>query len=379
MPGFMRLGRTAILTVLIGGTLLAFGCRDDATVTPPAHAAADAAVSVHRIPASTGRTFYVSKSGSNSNPGTRARPWRTIQYAVGHLGDNQRALVRSGTYTENVDFNRSGTASNPKTLAAYPGAHVVIQSGSYPLEIDAAYWRIRGFILQGAGHESTNVYFESSAHHVELVKNNIRRSRDQGIFSEASTNDLDIIRNRIHDNGDGTRDNGHSNGIYLEGEDHYVANNVIYDHPHGFGIQIYPENSHSVIVNNTVTGSAESGIVVGGDGGVADIEIRNNILAHNRNYGVSMDSDCPSDVTIARNLFNRNRSGWVEGGCGVSTSGNLGGSPRFVSYPNRMLALRRGSPAIDEAQAAWAPGRDIVGRRRPQGPGDDIGAYERRK
>ncbi|MGH3042472.1 MAG: choice-of-anchor Q domain-containing protein, partial [Gaiellaceae bacterium] len=70
----------------------------------------------------------------------------------------------------------------------------------------------------------------------------------------------------------------------------------------------------------------------------------------------------------------------VQGGCsGVTKSGNLSRSPRFVSYPKRQLALRRGSPAIDKAQAAWAPGHDIVGRRRPQGPGDDIGAYERPK
>ncbi|MBT8061265.1 MAG: hypothetical protein KJO85_01190, partial [Gammaproteobacteria bacterium] len=29
-----------------------------------------------------GATFYVSTSGLDSNPGTAAQPWRTVQYAV---------------------------------------------------------------------------------------------------------------------------------------------------------------------------------------------------------------------------------------------------------------------------------------------------------
>src|SRR5215212_3506995 len=46
---------------------------------------------------SEGRTLYVSRAGSDSNPGTLERPWRTIQKAVTRLKPGQTALVRAGT------------------------------------------------------------------------------------------------------------------------------------------------------------------------------------------------------------------------------------------------------------------------------------------
>jgi parallel beta helix pectate lyase-like protein len=334
-----------------------------------------------RLPPSKGKTFYVATNGSNSNPGTLTRPWRTIQTAASRLRPGQRAFVRAGTYRENVSITRRGTRRAPITIAAYPGEHPVIDSPSYPLEIEGAYWRIRGFVVQGArGTSSTNVYFESSAHHVELVGNEVRRSQDQGVYSEEETDHLFILANRIHDNGIDHRPGQHqSHGIYLQGTGHVVVNNAIWDHREGFGIQVYDQNAGSIIVHNTVVGSGHSAIVVGGSGGVSNITIRNNILAFNSNYGVQMDSDCPTGrVGIDTNVIYGNREGTIERGCSkVAIGRNLGGNPRFVSYARRNLALAAGSPAINRARAVSSPRTDIRGLRRPRGRGYDIGAYER--
>lgn len=338
------------------------------------------------LPASAGTTYYVSPSGSDSSRGTLERPWRTIQKAADTLKPGQRVLVRRGVYVEDLAIRRAGTAVAPITIAAYAGERAVLHAAStsgdtYPVRFQsgASFVRLRGFVIELArGTSSTNVYFEGSAHDIELAANEIRYSQDQGVFAERTTRQLHIVRNRIHDNGRGHESGQHqSHGIYLEGARHLVANNAIYDHPFGFGIQIYPDNHESMVVNNTIVRSGHSGIVVGGDGGVFDITIRNNVLAFNARYGVQMDSDCPTDdVAVDTNLIYANRYGAVQSGCSsVSTSGgNIAANPRFVAPGN--FQLRPGSPAINRARADFAPRVDIRGRPRPSGGGYDIGAFE---
>ena len=353
----------------------------------PVRASAAAAKLPPLLPRSRGKTFYVATSGSDSSPGTKQRPWKTIQHALNRLRPGQRALVRRGMYVQDHVIERSGTRTAPITVAAYPGERVVLRSAAtsgdtYPLRVSsgAAFFRIQGFILELAkGDSSTNVYFEGSAHDVELSRNEIRFSQDQGVFVENSTRNIHIIGNRIHDNGRGHQSGQHqSHGIYIEGADHLVANNVVHGHPYGFGIQIYPENEGTIVVHNTVVGSGHSGIVVGGDGGVSNITIRNNVLAFNARYGVQMDSDCPSAVTIDRNVIHGNRSGAIQGGCsGVDTSGgNLTSNPRFVAPGSRDYRLSPGSPAINRARGDYSLRVDARGRRRPLGGGYDVGAFE---
>jgi hypothetical protein len=377
MYGWIRTTALAAALVLSVPALAgADGSRADAKLPRP-------------LPPSRGQTFYVATTGSDSAPGTRARPWRTVQRALRSLRPGQRALVRRGTYAQDHVVERAGTPTAPITIAAYPGERVVLRAGSssgdtYPIRITsgAAYVRVQGFVLERAkGMSSTNVYFEGRAHHIELLRNEIRHSQDQGVFVEAGTSNIRIIGNRIHDNGIGRASGQHqSHGIYIEGRDHLVANNVIYDQRAGFGVQVYPGNKGTIVVNNTIVGNGHSGIVVGGDDGVGDIVIRNNVIAHNSNYGVQMDSDCPTGpVAIDRNVFHGNREGAVQGGCSrVSTSGgNTNADPRFVSRARKNFQLASGSPAINRARGDYSLRTDARGRRRPRGGGYDVGAYER--
>lgn len=255
---------------------------------------------------------------------------------------------------------------------------------TYPLRITtgAAYVRVRGFVIERArGTSSTDVYFEGRAHHVELSGNEIRYSQDQGIFSEATTSNLQILGNRIHDNGLGHQSGQHqSHGIYIEGRNHLIANNVISRHPYGFGVQIYPENRGTIVVSNTIVGSGHSGIVVGGDEGVGNITIRNNILAFNSSYGVQADSTCPiAPVLVDTNVVYGNGDGSVDRSCNTinSGAGNISSDPRFVRRSQANFQLQTGSPAIDRARADYSPRTDIRGRRRPLGAGYDVGAFER--
>lgn len=71
--------------------------------------------------AQSGSSFYVSKSGSNSNSGSFTAPWLTIQHAANSVVAGATVYVETGIYNESVTFPSSGTASNYITFANYPG------------------------------------------------------------------------------------------------------------------------------------------------------------------------------------------------------------------------------------------------------------------
>jgi Right handed beta helix region len=294
--------------------------------------------------------------------------------------------VRVGTYTQDHVFSRAGTAAAPITVAAYPNERPVLRAAAtsgdtFPIRITGSYFRLQGFVLENAhGISSTNVYFDGSADHVELSANELRFSQDQGAFAEATTHDIQILGNYIHDNGWDHQPGQHqSHGLYIEGANHLIANNIISDHPYGFGIQIYPQNTGTIVTENTVVESGYSGIVVGGSGGVSNIRIRNNIFAFNSQYGIARDSTCPTSSFADTNVLFGNPSGAVQGGCsGLNTSGgNRMTDPQFVNRAGGDLHLQAGSPAIDYAQPDYSLASDFDGRSRPQGPAPDTAATER--
>lgn len=75
------------------------------------------------------QVFYVSTTGSDSNPGTSAQPWRTINFAAqrtGVVGPGDFVVVRGGTYEEIVEVKVSGSAGADITFMEQPGQNVVI-------------------------------------------------------------------------------------------------------------------------------------------------------------------------------------------------------------------------------------------------------------
>src|SRR5580698_2338210 len=72
-------------------------------------------------------SFYVSTVGSDSNPGTQAAPWRTVQYAADTARAGSTVNVRGGTYEERVSINSSGNASDGFiTFRSYPGETAIL-------------------------------------------------------------------------------------------------------------------------------------------------------------------------------------------------------------------------------------------------------------
>jgi parallel beta-helix repeat protein len=77
-----------------------------------------------------GQNYYVDIGGSDSNPGTEAEPFATIQAGLNAAQPGDTVDLFSGVYRDqNPTFVRSGTTAAPISLQAAPGASVTV-SGS---------------------------------------------------------------------------------------------------------------------------------------------------------------------------------------------------------------------------------------------------------
>jgi hypothetical protein len=89
-------------------------------------------------------TRYVSPTGRDTWPGTKAHPWHTLARALPALTDGQVLYVRGGRYRENlVRLNlHEGTADNPILVKAYPGERPVVKGVFWLYR--PSYWTIDG-------------------------------------------------------------------------------------------------------------------------------------------------------------------------------------------------------------------------------------------
>jgi hypothetical protein len=131
-----------------GGRIFALGQNDPATAAAaraPGAVSADSRLpdgtmyAVWEQPLTFSKTYYVDNRDAKADdrgPGTRARPFRTINQAAQRLQPGERVVIASGTYRECVRPARGGTT--PSQMISYeaaPGATVVVK-GSEVLKDD---------------------------------------------------------------------------------------------------------------------------------------------------------------------------------------------------------------------------------------------------
>lgn len=113
-----------------------------------------------------GTTYYVRKTGSNSNPGTDASPKLTIAAGLALLQPGDSLIVGDGVYNES-GLNASGTAAGWKTVRAENrGQAIISTTGNCFGGVAVSYFVIDGFRLlssQGHGVEM------SFSHHVKVL------------------------------------------------------------------------------------------------------------------------------------------------------------------------------------------------------------------
>jgi hypothetical protein len=228
-----------------------------------------------------GTTYYVSPSGSDSNPGTSsALPWRTlakVNSAALKAGDTvlfEGGAVFSG---QSLEGNAGGTARNPITYGSYGIGKADIEHGVWDASHNFLVYKnleVAGAgvgLGVGFGGRGNHVTVENSTvSHVSegigvvwgdgwrIVGNTIEDTGDSGILTQMDDNggrpgDAWVIDNNVIRN-TGLVNLGYGeHGIYLKCRDSEVAGNVITNFAQDGISQRY---GNARIVGNKIRGGA---------------------------------------------------------------------------------------------------------------------------
>ena len=206
--------------------------------------------------------FYVSTAGLDTNPGTLAQPWRTVQKAANTVVAGDVVHIRAGTYAERVTLNnRDGTAALPITFQKYApdaGAAIIDQTGVTPPNgtsalltiLNCDYVTIRGIELANYKTAGTN-----AAQRAQLPA---------GIYIAGDGNGIKLLNCKVHDiwqNCTTLNDFGANGfGIAAYGTSSTAINNLVID-----GCEVYNLRtgaSESLVLNGNVTNFAVTGNTV---------------------------------------------------------------------------------------------------------------------
>jgi hypothetical protein len=169
-----------------------------------------------------GREFWVATDGDDAGPGTRERPWSTIQHAAGNARPGDTVYVAGGTYAERVEIRVSGEPGRPITFVA-TGGRVVLDGSS--LEVQAGQ---SAMILIDSQRYITLRGFE-----IAEYRTNVSGRVPVGILVTGAADHIRLSGNFIHDMGttfEG-RNGGDAHGIGVFGTeaDHPIAGVEIVD------------------------------------------------------------------------------------------------------------------------------------------------------
>jgi len=246
-------------------------------------------------PLAQGATYYVSTSGSDSNPGSQSAPLRHLSKAAAtarNPGDT--VIVMDGTYDNEgvvepnfvVTLQYSGTASNPITFMAQNRGRAILDSmntsttttcngaAAYFNLYNASFVVIQGFVIQ-RGCDS-GIQSNDYAHDITLRWNEIRNianhtvtdqiGRD-GIYLNTSEYNFTFDGNIFHDIGrtGGTTLLHFDHGIYSHARGLTIINNVFYNLNRGYSIQLADGAANWLVANNTFAfgnGNGEAGDIM---------------------------------------------------------------------------------------------------------------------
>lgn len=253
-----------------------------------------------QVPPAAGSTYYVSPDGSDTAAGTEGAPFRTIQRAASLVDAGDTVVVRAGTYAGfqlGWDFPQSGTASQPITFRADPGAVIQSRNGETSDGINlegSSYVVIDGFTVDNASGNIDRACIRTvSGRNVTVRNNDVSNCGTWGVFTSHS----DFVRIEGNTTSFNNSEDSDNHGIYVSNAtaDPVIVGNEIQGN-RGAGLHMNGDLSQGG--NGLITGARVEGNVVSGNGekggsaincdGVQDSLIRNNLLYGNHASGISL-------------------------------------------------------------------------------------------
>jgi hypothetical protein len=374
---------------------------------------ASATVAVSAAVVCVGTCYYVSPTGSDSNSGTSAAPFQTIQHAADIVNPGDTVIVEDGIYnggctalTQTVTVNRGGTSGNFVSFKSANKYGAKLDGGNicrdgWVIGNGVSYVRIQDFEITGyaasGGTWADGLQLDcGTCSNINIVGNKIHdvgkictdtANGQNGIFMNA--NNITVEQNSIYNIGRfAPGENGcnpstsyyqnHDHGIYDYRSDRTkIQNNIFYQNVHGWSIQVNPGSSTNLlIINNTFSDPnpyKQGHIICWGTGSMSGY-ISNNIF-YQPNTAAIWDQYC-AGITVNYNLStNGDKYDQCGSSCASYANDLLNQNPTTIMIsPDTDFHLILGSPAIGAGTSTNAPATDFNGNPRKNPP--SIGAYE---
>lgn len=341
--------------------------------------------------------LYVSPRGSDNNPGTSDRPFRSLAKAARAVRPGTTVYVAAGTYYGGFRTNASGRAdariiyiSSTKwgaRIVPPPNSRSKVGWDNRGDYVDVIGFEVDGRNYQGGARWTHGIYNGGSYdsirnNHVHHIAQKIGCTSGGGaaigIDSYYRGVKSDAIANLVHDIGPAGCH--YVQGIYVSTSGS-VKNNVIYRVAEA-GIHLWHDANRVIITNNTVTES-NTGIIVGGGNfyhtkGPNDHTLVYSNIVYDNKMGISEQGRTGKNNSYRNNLVYRNsRFNWSLKN-GLTHTGTVSSPPLFVAEDSNVPNLKpsRSSPAVGQASATHAASTDFEGRARNSRTGYDIGAYQ---
>ena len=314
-----------------------------------------------------GHSFYLSPDGLDTNAGTQAAPWKTVQKAADSVGPGDTVYIAEGVYPESVLLKKSGEKDRPITFRnagekaptidgqAHPGergvftvlgAQHVVLSGLHVINgwgrgqsgihcEDSGDVRITGCYTFNTGSSGIklihctdtvadgneiewgcqngaeeNISVKIDCDRIQISNNYIHNSRDEGIDCKEGARNVRVFGNLIRD--------VERQGLYADAWNRETFNiefsrNIIHDC--GFGMAACSETGgllHDIsYVNNIVYNCEGPGMVIAAWGRgdlhpIDGVKFINNTIYHTGTGwggGLRLENPQARNVTIRNNIF----------------------------------------------------------------------------
>jgi hypothetical protein len=264
-----------------------------------------------------GNIYFVTASGSDSNNGAFATPWKTIPKAkntiaagdIAYLGKSAGDVLSQTTEDSTAAYHcalgmsandgaNSGTASAPKALVAYPGAQVTIgatsglERGILTPDIGGTfdYWVISQLSLRG---ETEAIDIQGGAAGWRIIGNDISCPNGTGLTGcvngglANNTAGLKFLGNVVHDAAANvTKVTKYYHGIYLQSDNLEIGWNTVRDGktcraiqfhdsdgPNQYGLSVHDNVIHGTVCDgiNFATVDPSQGAVVAYNNVIYDV------------------------------------------------------------------------------------------------------------
>jgi hypothetical protein len=165
------------------------------------------------LAAQVGAVYYVSTTGNDSNPGTFAQPWLTIQHAANTATAGATVNVMGGVYNAYVSFPNSGTASEPIIFQSYP---VLVGTTVQPAVIDGTGLTVSGTqgLITISGARS---YITVNGFEIRNLTATTKSAVPCGVWITGSGTGVQILNNQIHNIVTTSEKSGNGCGLFAYG------------------------------------------------------------------------------------------------------------------------------------------------------------------